>query len=79
MCTTLGCIEIAMCAFGCFEPTVSLTCIGECSARGCADVRFFVDQLVNCALGVIFSGGDPDEIMTECRSEFIACLSARCP
>jgi len=84
MCTTLTCLEIVTCAFGCFDlssspPDISLTCVGECTARGCADVRFFVDQLVNCAIRHVFSGGDIGGVRTACRDEFAACLMARCP
>ncbi len=46
----------------------------------CADVRFFVDQVVNCAVEQIFTCGDLSCVMRECRTQISACISApRCP
>ena len=74
-----------MCIFGCLDfnstpPSVSFSCIGDCSAQACADVRFFVDQVVNCAINQIFTCGDFNCVMRECGSQIAACLTApRCP
>ncbi len=73
------------CTFGCIElmstpPMVSFTCIADCVAQACADVRFFVDQVVNCAISQIGTCSDFDCIMRECGTEIAACLTApRCP
>ena len=37
----------------------SLTCTANCIALGCANVQFFVDQVVNCAIAnIAMCGGD---------------------
>ena len=86
-CETIGCFEIVTCVLGgCidlgggFPPDISLTCFANCVAKGCADVQFFVDQFVNCALGAIPEcGGDFQCFQEVCQEEFTACLAADCP
>lgn len=91
VCPGVTCIEVVTCTFGCFSfggggiPDFSFSCITDCVARACADVRFFVDEVVNCAIDQLFTcaggGEDPlDCIMRECSDEILACISApRCP
>jgi hypothetical protein len=92
ICKPLGCMDVLMCAVGCFQPMPSLTCIGNCSAQGCADVQFFVDQAMMCmmqniqhCLHVIIGGGGVDvgelfQCMQQyCSAEFSACIAAECP
>lgn len=84
-CGGVTCIEVATCTFGCFElggipPEFSFSCITDCSARACADVRFFVDQVIDCAVEQLFTCGDIACVMANCREEISACLTApRCP
>ena len=72
------------CAFGCIDPSTnppqfSITCVANCVALGCADVQFFVDQVLTCAIGVLPQcGGDFDCIQTECGEELAACIGAHC-
>ncbi len=83
-CETIGCLEIVTCAFGCIQldqtpPKFSLTCVANCVSKGCADVQFFVDQVLDCAVGVLpMCGGDFGCIQQECDAEFAACLGAKC-
>jgi hypothetical protein len=83
-CEPKGCLEIITCAFGCVDlnqspPDFSLTCVANCVAQGCADVQFFVDQVLDCAVGAIGTcGGDFGCIQSECDSAFAACIGATC-
>jgi hypothetical protein len=82
-CQTLGCIEIVTCAFTCIDfagnpPKFSLSCVAQCVALGCADVQFFVDQVVNCAIMSLGSCMDLNCIMAECGDEITACIGATC-
>ncbi len=84
-CEALGCRDIVDCIFGCIEfgrpPNISLACIGECSARGCADVQFFVDQVVECAIQNVFGGNASglQEVFVVCGDELNACYGVSCP
>lgn len=85
-CPGVTCIEVVTCTFGCIDfggggiPDFSFTCITDCVARACADVRFFVDEVVNCAIGQLVTCGDLSCIQRECREEIAACIGApRCP
>ena len=87
-CAVTSCREIVGCVFTCFDlrsrpPMISLACIGECTARGCADVQFFVDQVVSCAIGSIGGGGPPvggfQGIFAACSEELEACYRVSCP
>ena len=85
-CPGVTCIEVATCIFGCFDfdgsipPEFSFSCITTCSAQACADVQFFVDQVIDCAVNQLFTCGDFSCVMDNCRSEIAACLGApRCP
>ncbi len=86
-CPVASCREIVGCVFSCFDlgsrpPAVSLACIGECTARGCADVQFFVDEVVSCAIGNIGAaaqGGGFASIFAVCSDELEACYQVTCP
>jgi hypothetical protein len=53
--------------------------VSNCVALGCADVQFFVDQVLTCAIGALpVCGGDFGCIQQECDAEFAACLGATC-
>jgi hypothetical protein len=85
-CPGVTCIEVATCIFGCIDfdgtipPDFSFSCIGDCTAQACADVRFFVDQVIDCAITQIFECGDLSCVMRECRDQLAACIGApRCP
>jgi hypothetical protein len=71
---------VLTCTIGCLRPTVSLVCVANCAAQGCADVQFFVDQAVTCLIQNIdqCSGDIMSCFQRVCRSEFRACLAARC-
>ena len=52
-CETIGCFSMLTCAIKCIgtstsPPTVSVTCIADCVARGCPSAQFFFDQAINC-------------------------------
>jgi hypothetical protein len=48
-------------------------------AQGCADVQFFVDQVLACAVQALDTcGGDQECILDECDAEIAACLGANC-
>ncbi len=86
LCEAVTCREIVNCVFGCFNlrqrpPQISLACVGDCTARGCADVQFFVDQAVNCAVQNAFGGGigGIDQIFQVCAAELEACYAVSCP
>jgi hypothetical protein len=91
-CELLGCFQIVTCALGCIElnqdpPKFSITCVANCVAKGCADVQFFVDQTLNCAVLNINDLADcisgPGSaiscVQQYCGSEVAACLNATCP
>ncbi len=64
---------------GSFPPSFSVTCVANKVALGCADVQFFIDQVLNCAVGALATcGGDPGCIQDECDSELAACIGATC-
>jgi hypothetical protein len=83
-CEPIGCLEIVLCAFQCIDtsadpPQFSIACVANCVALGCADVQFFVDQVLTCAVSVLPTcGGDFDCIQAECGEEFAACIGATC-
>jgi hypothetical protein len=72
------------CAFGCIDlqqnpPQFSITCVANCVALGCADVQFFVDQVLNCAVTELPNcGPDFGCIQQACGEEFSACINANC-
>jgi hypothetical protein len=83
-CDPLNCLEVVTCAFGCIDlmqdpPSFQLGCLGQCIAQGCADVQFFVQEFVDCAILAIGTcGGDFGCIQSECSNQFAACLGAFC-
>jgi len=71
---SLACIDLTQ-----NPPNFSITCVANCVAQGCADVQFFVDQVLNCAVeNLPTCGGDFGCIQNECAAEFSACLNANC-
>ena len=87
-CTVKGCIEVVGCAFTCidldgFPPQFSTTCVANCVSQGCANVQFFVDQVLTCAVQALISeclgGGDTLQCIQEaCSPEIAACIGATC-
>jgi hypothetical protein len=85
MCALNSCGESLTCVFSCIDfgggggiPSFSLSCLAGCVAQTCTDSRFFLDQVVNCAIGNIGTCTDFSCIMSECRTEIAACLADRC-
>jgi hypothetical protein len=79
------------CALGCIQfggggdiPNFSFSCIANCQAQGCADVQFFVDEFINCAItniGDCLGGGGGGVIgciQKQCDAELAACIGAKC-
>jgi hypothetical protein len=83
-CDPLGCLEVVNCSLGCIDlqqdpPDFNVGCVANCIAAGCADVQFFVNQMLQCAIQQLGEcGGDPDCILGECSSELAACIGANC-
>ena len=82
------CLEVVGCAIQCidlqaFPPAFSVTCVANCVAPGCADVQFFVDQVLNCVVAHLpecigGGGGGVGCFMDKCQPEFAACIGATC-
>jgi hypothetical protein len=75
------------CAFGCFDfsggggiPGIGLTCLSSCIASVCADGQFFLQQVIDCAIGAFIGGtcSDISCVQTQCGSQISACLRDRC-
>ncbi len=85
-CEVLTCDEVLFCVLdGCLSfdsspPDFSVSCIGVCTALACDDVRYLVDEVVDCAVIGLIMGeiGSIDEVMSVCSEEVAACLGARC-
>jgi hypothetical protein len=83
-CQPIGCIQIVMCSVGCidmgqFPPQFSMTCVANCVAQGCADVQYFVDQVLNCMVFALpVCGTDVGCLQTQCAAQFAACANATC-
>ena len=86
-CEVIGCLEVVNCALGCLDlgslpPKFSLSCIANCTAQGCADVQYFVDEFINCAIANIGNclgdGGGIGCIQKACDAELAACIGAKC-
>lgn len=85
MCELNSCGQSLTCVFGCFSfgggggiPTFSLSCLAGCVAQTCTDSRFFLDQVVSCAVGSIGTCSDIGCFMRECSTEIAACIGDRC-
>jgi hypothetical protein len=85
-CPVRTCSAGITCVFGCFAgggggvPRFDFACITECVASVCPDGQFFLNQVINCAIGA-FAGGrcsDVACVMRECSSEIRACLTSGC-
>ena len=60
-------------------PKFSVTCVANCVALGCADVQFFVDQVLSCAMIHLGEcGSDFGCLQKYCDSEIAACIAAHC-
>ena len=90
-CNTTGCLQTVTCAFGCINmnggngvPQFSATCLANCIADGCPNVQFFVDQVLNCAVGAfpMCKGQGQGQIFScvqnLCGTAFAACFGATC-
>jgi len=83
-CDPLNCLEVVTCSIGCIDlmsepPSFQIGCLGQCIAQGCADVQFFVQAFLDCAIAALPTcGGDFGCIQSECGNEFAACLGAFC-
>jgi hypothetical protein len=85
-CALHSCGESLTCVFGCIDfggggiPRFSISCLGGCVAETCPDSRFFLDQVVSCAVSSGIAAGCRDLmcITDACRSEIAACLGDRC-
>ncbi|XXY44150.1 hypothetical protein WME91_29500 [Sorangium sp. So ce269] len=83
-CEPAGCLEVTTCAFQCVDleqspPTVSLACVSNCVAQGCADVQFFVNQVLTCALASLpVCNSDFGCVQEQCATEIAACIGATC-
>ncbi len=86
-CTTKSCFQAFTCSIGCIKlnsnpPQVSISCVANCLAQGCADTQFFFDQAFNCAVfkGIAqCKGPDINCLQKVCGPEIAACLGATCP
>ena len=86
-CPIIGsCIDEVTCDLGCIDrstdpPTFSVTCIGDCVARGCAKVGYAVDQVLDCALANFDKcpGGLSISCLTKvCDKQIATCIGAIC-
>jgi hypothetical protein len=81
-----SCLEVVGCALQCLDlqaipPKFSVTCVANCVAKGCSDVQFFVDQVLNCVVLHIpdcGGGGGVGCFQDKCQAEFAACIGATC-
>jgi hypothetical protein len=88
MCPVLSCFKAFTCAIGCIDlmmtpPSVSVSCLANCVAEGCADTQFFFDQAFNCVIDAALfgDGGSCHDIMcleSQCGPQIAACLGAVC-
>lgn len=72
-CTTVSCLEILTCSFECVDlsvspPLFSLTCAGDCVARGCPSAGYFADQAVMCF----------EDNLDKCQPLSLSCLESQC-
>jgi len=84
-CQPKGCLEVVGCALQCIDitknpPQFSVACVANCVAQGCADVQFFVDQVLNCVVSKLPQcGPNFGCLQNACGPEFAACIAATCP
>jgi len=88
-CPERNCSAGLICVFGCFDfgggggggiPIPMFSCLSSCLASVCADGQFFLQQVIDCAVGSFIGGEcrDIDCVRRECSSEVMACLRDRC-
>ena len=83
-CATIGCFPMLTCSFGCIDPrtrppTVKVSCVGNCVARGCPSAQFFFDQAFNCFLQHLQEcGANFGCLQSKCGGEVTACLGSVC-
>jgi len=81
-CPERSCSDGLFCAFGCFGGggIPSIGCLTSCVSSVCADGQFFLQQVIDCAVGAFIDGtcSDVDCVRRECGSEVMACLRDRC-
>jgi hypothetical protein len=62
----------------------NVTCVANCVSAGCANSQFFVNQVLNCAVGAIpqcigmGGGGIVGCLMKQCSSQLAACIGSSC-
>ena len=84
-CVTIGCFEMLTCAFPCIDatsspPMVSVSCVGDCVARGCASAQYFFDQAFDCFVANIGTcGANLTCLESACDSQVAACIGSHCP
>jgi hypothetical protein len=84
-CEVLGCMAMLRCSIGCIDtstrpPTVRVSCLGNCVAKGCPAAQSLFDQAFNCFIQHVNTcGASLDCLTKECDSEVAACIGANCP
>jgi hypothetical protein len=85
-CVVTNCLDTLTCALGCISGGgsggtgfPSISCIIDCGASACANVKFFFDQVVGCiAMNFVSCRTDVNCYRTACSTEINACLGAVC-
>ena len=87
-CPVKTCFESLTCAIACIDlkgnpPTVSISCVANCLAEGCAQAQYFANQAFNCILDAALFGDGGCRSLTclqaQCSNEIAACLGSSCP
>ena len=56
--------------------------MANCVSQGCANAQFFVNQVLDCAVGAIpqciGKGGIVQCLMKQCGTQLAACLGSSC-
>ena len=80
MCTLLGCPEMLTCSLQCIDlmmtpPSFSISCVGDCVARGCPAASYLFDQVFDCFVANIATcGASISCLMTTCQAQVSVCL-----
>jgi hypothetical protein len=60
-------------------PQFDFACVTDCVSQGCADARFFVNQVLSCAAANFGTcGTNVSCIQMTCSTQVSACLGATC-